>query len=160
MQKLPPMEKIYEAYSAIADGRVTLEAEHAVILSSNKAKEYMVSWNEAVYAANDNGTYWQGYPGYPIIAVLMLQGKLPWDERIAELFSGINWIQLNKAAKGDYAKAVDTVFQQLDCDDDTRKRAREEVEQVYESLKNLDIDIRRGSARRGKHIDANRSDKT
>lgn len=160
MQKLPPMEKIYEAYSAIADGRVTLEAEHAVILSSNKAKEYMVSWNETVYAANDNGTYWRGYAGYPIIAVLMLQGKLPWDESISELFAGINWTQLNKAAKGDYAKAVASVFQQLDCDDDTRKRVREEVEQVYESLKNLDIEIRRGSARRSKHIDANRSDKT
>lgn len=147
MQKLPPIEKIYEAYSAIADGRVTLFAEHAVVLSSSKMREYIVSWDETVYAANDNATYWQGYAGYPIIAVLMLQGKLPFDKNIAEIFIGINWTELNTATNRDYAKAVSAVFKQLNCGEDTEKRSRAEAERVYETLKSLNVEIRRASKR-------------
>ncbi len=61
MKKFPPIEKILEAYTAIADGHVKLENDQALVTSSN-----------------DNASYWQGYLGYPGIAVLMLQGKLPY----------------------------------------------------------------------------------
>lgn len=40
MQKLPQIEKVYEAYSAIADNRVALFEGYALVLSSSKAKEY------------------------------------------------------------------------------------------------------------------------
>ena len=38
MTKLGPIEKIYEAYSAIADGRVTVADTSAEVKSSNGAK--------------------------------------------------------------------------------------------------------------------------
>lgn len=57
MEKLPPIEKIYEAYSAIADGRVTLGDGQAKVTSSDGAKTYTVSWNESEYRSNDNATY-------------------------------------------------------------------------------------------------------
>ena len=77
MKKLPPIQKILEAYTAIVDNNVNLTENEAKVKSSNGAKTYTVSWENDVYHSNDNATYWQGYAGYPVIAVLMLQGKLP-----------------------------------------------------------------------------------
>ena len=84
MKKMPPIEKIHEAYSAIVDGRVNLQDGIAKVLSSDRKKEYTVTWEENVYSSNDNATYWQGYAGYPIIAVLLLTGKLPFNQVVAE----------------------------------------------------------------------------
>ena len=90
MEKLPPIAKVYEAWSAVADGRVKLHPDErrATVTSSNGEKEYTVSWDEdgAAYSSNDNATYWQGYAGYPVIAVLMEQGELPLDRAAAEAF--------------------------------------------------------------------------
>ncbi|MGI6218094.1 MAG: hypothetical protein ACOYIK_10855, partial [Coriobacteriales bacterium] len=78
MKKMPPIEKVYEAWTALADGRVTLEggateagtSGKATVESSNGSKTYTVVWDADRYASTDNATYWQGYPGYPVIAVL------------------------------------------------------------------------------------------
>lgn len=78
MKKFPPIEKILEAYTAIADGHVKLENDQALVTSSNEAKTYIVTFHDNTYTSNDNASYWQGYLGYPGIAVLMLQGKLPY----------------------------------------------------------------------------------
>ena len=83
MEKLPPIAKVYEAWSAVADGRMVLHPNErcATVASSNAQKEYTVTWDEAdaVHSSKDNATYWQGYAGYPVIAVLMEQGALPLD---------------------------------------------------------------------------------
>ena len=110
MEKLPPIEKVYEAWSAVADGRVALHPDErrAAIASSNGAKTYTVAWNEngSTYSSNDNATYWQGYAGYPVIAVLMEQGELPLDRAAAEAFAHVDWTYLNERFKRDYAAAV------------------------------------------------------
>ena len=85
MLKLPPKEKIPEAYTAIEDKRIKLLKNHAIVQSSNKEKEYFIQWQGNVYYSNDAATYWQGYLGYPIIAVLMLQQKLTWKKEISAL---------------------------------------------------------------------------
>ena len=87
MKKLPPVEKAFEAYSALADGRVEMHDDYALVDSSDGAKTYEVSWQGDTYASTDNGTYWQGYAGYPVIAVLIMQGRLPGlgAELLAEL---------------------------------------------------------------------------
>lgn len=38
MEKLPPIEKIYEAYSALADDRINIEGNMAYVGSSNGKK--------------------------------------------------------------------------------------------------------------------------
>ena len=144
MKKLPPIEKIYEAYSAIADGRVTLKDDHAEVLSSDKTKTYTVSYVGNEYSSNDNATYWQGYAGYPVIAVLMSQGKLPLNEKTAEQFKDINWNQLNKLYKRDYDAAVQFAMNERKMAKDA---IRKETEEIYDALKDLDINIRRGKQR-------------
>ena len=42
MEKLPPIEKIYEAYSALADNRIHMEETSAKVVSSDGAKSYKV----------------------------------------------------------------------------------------------------------------------
>lgn len=92
MTKLPPIEKIPEAWTAIADGHVRLEpdAGRALVESSDEAKTYTVTFDGDTYTSNDNATYWQGYAGYPIIAVLMLRGRLPLDGSLSEQFRDVD----------------------------------------------------------------------
>ncbi|MBR3016019.1 MAG: hypothetical protein IKH57_02885, partial [Clostridia bacterium] len=87
MTKLGLIEKICEAYSAIADGRIAISDTSAEVKSSNGVKTYIVTWDGNTYTSNDSASYWQGYPGYPIIAVLMTQGKVTLDREVAALFS-------------------------------------------------------------------------
>lgn len=149
MDKLPPIEKIYEAYTAITDNRVVLTKARnsATVTSSSGAREYFVSWDNQAYTSTDSATYWQGYPGYPIIAVLMLQKKLTFDKEIAALFSGINWTELNKKHNRDYASAVAAVIQERHCD---VNRVNAAVNKVYEEIKALDILVKRGKLRPSK----------
>ena len=138
--KLGPKEKIYEAYSALADGRVKPEEDKASVSSSDGKKTYTIRWKDNVYVSDDNATYWQGYPGYPVIAVMMLKGELPYDKKISELFKDVNWHELNNKYKRDYAKAVKEVIDELKLNED---EINKEVEKVYEQLKEADIIIRR-----------------
>lgn len=148
MEKLPPLEKVYEAWSALADGRVSICADErrATVASSNGQKGYTVTWDadERVYSSNDNATYWQGYAGYPVLAVLMEQGRLPLDHTVAEAFAGVNWTELNERFKRDYAAAVAHVVNERGLDGthlDTAAHA------VMDTLATLNITIKRGSTR-------------
>ena len=148
MEKMPPIEKIYEAYSAIADGRVRMtEDTKAHVRSSNGEREYAVAWNGDTYFSNDSASYWQGYPGYPVIAVLMLQGRLPLNREIAALFSGINWSALNKKHKRNYAKAAAEVLSAIEMHGGDVAAINVEVERAYEGLRKLDIAAKRGPRR-------------
>lgn len=112
MKKLPPIEKIPEAWSAIADGRVTDVGENQYnVQSSDGAKTYTVLYNpeENTYASNDSATFWQGYPGYPVLAVMMHQGILPYDTDIIKQWGGVNWNAINRQMKRDYTAAVDKI---------------------------------------------------
>lgn len=147
MKKLPPIEKIHEAYSAIVDHRVILMEESACVFSSNKAKEYTVSMKAGIYSSNDNASYWQGYAGYPIIAILMLQGKLSLDMDIAENFKEINWTELNAKYKSKYKKAVAEIMEGLQGKGVNCDEINCEVEKVYKQIENLDITCKRSSKR-------------
>ena len=149
LAKLPPLEKVFEAWSAIASGRTKIDDSSdeasgaASVVSSNREKTYHVEWNGGVYKSDDNATWWQKYPGYPILAVLMLQGKLPYDAELARRFENIDWNALNAREKGDYAKALKSAFADLDLSPEIAARAKEEAEKTIEILKSLDIEARR-----------------
>lgn len=145
MKKMPPIEKIHEAYSAIADQRVSLEGNSAFVLSSDRTRKYTVTWKEGIYSSNDNASYWQGYAGYPIIAVLMLQGKLPLNRFVADNFKGINWTALNAKYKSKYAKAVSEIMEELRTKGVDGDKIDSEVEIVYKQIEELDIQCRRSS---------------
>lgn len=140
MQKLPPIEKIFEAWTAIVDDRVKLNDASATVVSSDGAKEYSIRFKDDVYSSDDNATYWRGYPGYPVIAVLMLQGKLPYDEEQAKNWKNINWTKLNKEHRNNYSHAVEQVEQERHIDPVNADKAAREV---MDKLEKLNIIIKR-----------------
>ena len=95
--KMPPKEKILEAYSAIADKRIEMHENSAEVHSSDASKTYLVEWDGDTFASSDPATYWQSYPGYPVLAVLLKQGRLPLDEELIQPMAGIPWKKLNDA---------------------------------------------------------------
>lgn len=139
MIKLPPIEKIPEAYTAIEDSRITIYDDYATVKSSNLEKEYLIKWQDNTYYSNDNSTYWQNYPGYPIIAVLMLQGKISLNKDISSYFKDINWNQLNKDNKRDYKKSVSDIL--INETDATKEEIFKEIDKVFEEIKELDIKL-------------------
>jgi hypothetical protein len=112
----PPIAKVYEALTAVADGRVTLTGEtSAHVVSSGGDKTYTVKWSAdgGEITSNDNATRWQGYLGYPIIAVLLLIGRLSFDPAVAQRLAGVPWHDLNAQYKRNYDAAVGHVLQGL-----------------------------------------------
>jgi len=98
----PPKIKVLEALSTIADERIRLlNDNYAEVTSSDGSRKYIVyvdlEHNEV--CSTDNGTMLRGYIGYPIIAMLMLKGRLPVNKVIANALKGINWRELNEKYK-------------------------------------------------------------
>lgn len=152
--KLPPLEKIFEAWSAVASGRVTLdpsatpESGEALVRSSNHDKTYHVAWRDGVFTSDDNASYWQGYPGYPVGAVLMKLGLVPFDPLAARPFANVDWNAANKKAKGDYARALATIEDELGLDESAREEADQAAKTALEALSALDIVIKRPARKR------------
>ena len=140
MEKLPPIEKVFEAWTALADNRVSLGNGEATVKSSDGAKEYTVKFRDDLFSSDDNASFWRGYAGYPVIAVLMLQGRLPYDQGEALLWKDVNWKVLNTKYRNRYAEAVKEVALERDID---MQKANSSAEAVMTALKSLPIVIKR-----------------
>ena len=106
--KLPPDIKIYEALGVVADERVEVDENKAKVYSSSGNKFYTVTYDaeHRSIMANDNGSYWQGYLGYPSIAFLMMTGAIRFDDVYAEALKGIAWKDINTKFKNDFDKTA------------------------------------------------------
>jgi hypothetical protein len=136
---VPPAAKIYEAFTAVADGRVILGENSARVLSSDGKRTYTVTWAGDEYSSNDNASYWQGYTGYPVIAVLMLQGRIRYHATIASLFSKINWKSLNTKHHNDYDAAVSSVLAGLQGAGTDIGPVMQEVNDLLDQIRALPI---------------------
>lgn len=148
--KLPPAAKVYEAFGAVADGRVHATGPgSAEVRSSGRDRAYTVEWSAdlGTVTANDNASYWQGYLGYPIVAVLLTLGVLRADERVVGQLAGIRWHELNARFKRDYDAAVDSVLTALARQGADRARIEVEVAGVMAQLATLELE-RTGRGRR------------
>src|SRR5271170_6883697 len=108
---MPPPIKVYEAIGAIGDGRVRAidDAQNVwEVVSSDGTKTYRVdiSADGREISSNDNASYWQGYLGYPAIAVLMARGTLRASAEASRALAGISWKELNRRFKNDYARTT------------------------------------------------------
>lgn len=137
---MPPKEKIFEAWTAIVDNRVSLHDGYAVVKSSDDSKEYTVRFSGDSYSSDDNATYWQGYPGYPVIAVLMLQGRLPFDRAEAEKWRDVNWKAVNTRFKNKYSEAVESIASERHIDLPASEQA---AQTVMNSLASMNLIIKR-----------------
>lgn len=141
--KMPPKAKVYEAMSAVADGRVRMKGPNeAEVVSSGGEKKYSVKWSEDVQRinSNDNASHWQGYTGYPIITVLMALGKIQFDAATAKLLAGVQWKTLNDEFKRDYDKAVESVLQDVEAGGGDRAAVAAQADSIYSQLEALKLE--------------------
>lgn len=106
--KQPPIIKVYEALGAVSDGRMEIEGNTAKVYSSSRGKFYDVIYDPEKRAimANDNGSYFQGYLGYPAITFLLATGVLPFNPELADLLKGLAWKDINTKFKNDFPKTL------------------------------------------------------
>jgi len=100
--RTPPRIKVLEAASAVADGRVRRVGPHSYLVTSSdgtRVYRVYVDPSRGVAYSDDNGTRYRGYIGYPIIAALMLEGVLPYDQRVGEALRGVPWRRLNESLR-------------------------------------------------------------
>jgi hypothetical protein len=128
MWKSPPIIKVYEALGAVADKRIEVTGNTAKCFSSSGNKHYDVMYDPEQNAimTNDNGTYWQGYVGYPAIAFLLSIGMLPYREELGSLLKGIAWKDVNQNFNNDFDKALESILEKIE--------RREELEAYAQSL--------------------------
>ncbi len=114
--KMPPIAKVYEAIGAIGDGRLRVEdARRAFVTSSEGTKTYEVEISEdgREISSNDNASYWQGYLGYPAIAVMIARGLIRRpNETVMRALTGVAWKELNTRYRNDYDRTIEDVLAQ------------------------------------------------
>jgi len=139
--KTPPEIKIYEALGAVADGRVELTGNEARVRSSEGTKFYTVLFDPDINAimTNDNGSYWQGYLGYPAIAFLMVKGLLHYTLEVAEALKGIEWKKINTRNKNDFKKTKEEVLALADSRRVTRDTVEAEVNRLAQDMGQLNL---------------------
>jgi len=142
MWKSPPKAKVYEAISAVLDGRVEIFPDSkAKVTSSGLDKSYAVKWIEgtAEITSSDPASRFQGYIGYPIIAVLLATNRIPFDRELAQPLKGVQWKTINDKFKRDYGAAVDYVLVEAGVDAQARERLDRMVDEVYQNLIAMDL---------------------
>jgi hypothetical protein len=139
--KMPPIVKVYEAIGALGDGRVRIEDDaRATVRSSEGTKVYDLEFSRdgREISSNDNASYWQGYLGYPAIAVLIERGilKRPPADAI-EALSGVPWKEMNRKLGNDYAKTIAEVERIADSAGHDPRAIRAAAEAILEELRHL-----------------------
>jgi hypothetical protein len=144
---MPPLAKVYEALSAVADGRVKLTSDtSAEVLSSERDKTYVVRWTPdgspegRTITSNDNATKWQGYIGYPIIAVLLQTGRIPYHTATGEALAGVPWHALNQQYKRDYDAAIEHVLRGVEEQGGAVDAIRRDAVRIYAALEQLQLE--------------------
>ncbi|NOY15116.1 MAG: hypothetical protein GXP43_02760 [bacterium] len=136
---MPPKIKVYEALGCLADGRVeVVDDKTAKVWSSNKNKFYTVLYDgDRAIVANDNGSYWQRYLGYPAIAFLIKIGKIKHDEEVSRWLKAVNWQDINQKFRRDYEKTIEFVLKEVEKRGGSAEKLKKQVDDISRQIKQL-----------------------
>jgi len=96
---LPPRIKVLEAVSALASGRVKRIDDIYKVKASMSNREYTVILGDESVYSDDNGTVYRQYVGYPIIAVMIMEGSIPDFQELGRAIGDVPWAKLNAEMK-------------------------------------------------------------
>jgi hypothetical protein len=139
--KKPHISKIYEALTAIADDRIEINGNKAKCYSSSDNKVYDIQYDliNGSIMSNDNAAFFTYSLSYPMIAYLMLIGKIPYEEKLLETLKDICWKDLNQKFKNDYDKSIKLVLGELKSEGEDVDFIREEIQKIYNFVCKLEI---------------------
>jgi hypothetical protein len=138
--KMPPLIKVYEALGAVGDGRVRiLDDANARVTSSDGAKTYAVFIADAgrAIASDDNASRWQGYIGYPAIAVLLQRGILKAPANVSDALDDIPWKEINRRNRNNHAKTLAEVSRIVEESGHDPDAVAAEAQSILEALRAL-----------------------
>ena len=136
--KMPPPIKIYEALGAIGDGRVRLEDEHRALVTSSegdKTYEVEIAGDGRDVSSNDNASYWQGYLGYPAVAVLLMRGLYRAPANVIDALAGIPWKEINRRNKNDFDATIAEVNRTVEASGHDPDAVATEVDSIIDALR-------------------------
>lgn len=139
--KKPHISKIYEALTVIADNRMEINGNKAKCYLSSSDKFYDVKYdpNTGGMMSNDNSAYYTYSLSYPMIAFLMLIGKIPYEQKLLEILQNICWEDINKKFKNDYDKSIKLVLGELKSEGEDIDFIRREIDKIYNFVGKLEI---------------------
>lgn len=143
--KTPPIIKVYEAIGSLADERLEVEETdasgviHAKVWSSSGNKFYEVHYDPSGKAimTNDNGSFWQGYLGYPALCLLMHLGEITFDNTLLEALKTIAWKDINQRYKNNFAKTEDEVLAIVEERGFSQSKTKLLVNECYQQVQSL-----------------------
>jgi len=139
--KKPHIARIYEALAAIADNRVEISGNRAKCYSITNDKVYDIQYNpvSGSIMSNDNGAFYTNSLSYPMIAYLMLINKIPYQEKLLEIFKDVCWKEVHEHFKNDYDKSIKFVLGELKKEGQDTDFIRNEVKRIYDFVCSLQI---------------------
>jgi len=146
---MPPIAKVYEALGAIGDGRVHIfDASHASVTSSDGSRTYRIetSADGREISSDDNASYWQGYLGYPAIAVMIARGLFRPSPDVLKALTAIPWKEWNNRFHNDYERTLAEVMCRAEDQGFDPAAIRAEAEALLATLR--EYAPRRGARRK------------
>jgi hypothetical protein len=141
--KLPPKIKILEALGSLADSRLQVSGNRAKVFSSSRNKYYDVFFDPDSNSimSNDNGSYWQGYLGYPAIALLLHLNVLKFNQVYADWLKGIKWKDINTKFDNDFEKTTVWIHKNIEDKGFDPQDLEREVDKIYSQLESLGLQM-------------------
>jgi hypothetical protein len=133
---------VYEALSAIADGRFELiDAHNAKCTSTSQGKFYSIQYDQALNSimSNDNMAYFRDEVSYPMVAMLLANGEIGFNRDILPYLKNIKWKEINQKNKNDYMKSVGQVLNQLKDSGVNTDVIESEANRIFEHLNALQL---------------------
>lgn len=133
---------VYEALSAIADGRIQLKSDTlAHVYSTSGNKYYIVEYNseKKEIMSNDNKAFYVNEVSYPMVAMILLKDEIKYDKSILEYLKDIKWKDINKRNKNDYMKSVKEVLENIKNEGKDTTLIEKEIERIYNEVCSMNL---------------------
>ena len=105
------------------------------LLKATRLTQVEISDDGREISSNDSASYWQGYLGYPAIAVLLMRGLYRPPANVIDALAGIPWKEINRRNKNDYEKTLAEVNQIVEASGHDPDAIASEVESMMEALR-------------------------
>jgi len=140
----PKIEKVYEALTAVADGRIKITGDGTAVCASSSGKKFYhlkFDSDSLAMTSNDNMAYYQKSLSYPMMALLIVTKKVDCPEELPKYFAGIKWKEINTRFKNNYKLSVDSVLEELKSKNVDVEDIKALVETLFEKIKSMQISI-------------------
>ena len=139
--KKPHISRIYEALTAIADNRIEINGNRAKCYEFGNDRVYDIQYDpvNGSIMSNDNAAFYTYSLSYPIIAYLMLIGKIPYQKKLLEIFKDVCWKDINQHFKNNYDKSIRFVLEGFKKEGQDIDFIKMEIKGTYDFACNLQI---------------------